>query len=418
MQVVADGEPGRAAAAQLLTLGDLVTDLRLDRREVRVERLQAEAVIDDDRVAVDRERSREGDDAGVGGGHRRVLRRGEVVAEVDLRVHGAAVIDVRARLGEVREDLGVAGLHEGAFPQGNVGGLGADLTFRHLRLLALLAIDHEERIEHRLRRRALRQQLGHLRLQERLADLDGVAWEGARLELAGDRARGNVAGLVPRGHGDGRARSVIVRQRDERHAHAFVRRAVGERRERARADGDVGALGIAHAERDELDAAGRHVSRGREHVELGRREIDGRGHARDRPLRATVRSPEVVVRPDLDNRRALAQSHRRRLESHRNLAVRPERRVRLRHGHRAPALHDAHLDARDVAARSLQRHRERRRRAERARHGERCAHAGHGLTPAEIGDRCDDGEDHEKHDDEAALEARARLHVASYHAVA
>ena len=81
-----------------------------------VERLHSEPVVEHDGVAVDGERAREHDDALVGGGHGRELGRREVVAVVDLRVDLPPLIDVRARLREVGEDLRVARLDERAFP--------------------------------------------------------------------------------------------------------------------------------------------------------------------------------------------------------------------------------------------------------------------------------------------------------------
>src|SRR5207245_2572188 len=139
---------------------------------------------------------------------------GEVVAVVDLRVDLAALVHVGARLREVGEDLRVPRLGERPLPERRLRGLGADLALRRLRLLALLAVDDEEAVEQRLRGRPLRQQLGDLGPQERFAELDGVAREGARLQLAGYAARGHVAGLVARGDGDRRAGRVVVRQRD------------------------------------------------------------------------------------------------------------------------------------------------------------------------------------------------------------
>src|SRR3989442_978263 len=104
------------------------------------------------------------DGAGRAGGPRGVLGGGEVVAVVDLPVHLAALVDVGASLREVGEDLRVARLREGPLPERRRGRPGADLALRRLRLLALLTVDDEEAVEQRLRRRPLRQQLGHLGL--------------------------------------------------------------------------------------------------------------------------------------------------------------------------------------------------------------------------------------------------------------
>ena len=70
MQVVAARQPGHAAAADLLTLFDLVADLDANRRQVAVERLHAEAVVDDDAVAVDAQVAGVDDDAALRGDDR------------------------------------------------------------------------------------------------------------------------------------------------------------------------------------------------------------------------------------------------------------------------------------------------------------------------------------------------------------
>src|SRR5437660_4162506 len=47
VQMIADGQARGARASQLLTLGHAIADLHLDRRQVRVERLQPEPVVED-----------------------------------------------------------------------------------------------------------------------------------------------------------------------------------------------------------------------------------------------------------------------------------------------------------------------------------------------------------------------------------
>src|SRR5207245_10435968 len=50
VQVIAEREPGRTAASQLLALGHAVTELDRDRRKMSVERLQPEAVVEDHEI--------------------------------------------------------------------------------------------------------------------------------------------------------------------------------------------------------------------------------------------------------------------------------------------------------------------------------------------------------------------------------
>ena len=77
-----------------------------------VERLHAEPVVDDDAVAVDAQIGRVHDHAAVRGGDRRLLRRGEVEAEMRLLVDLLALEEVGAMIGETRLHLRVAELRE------------------------------------------------------------------------------------------------------------------------------------------------------------------------------------------------------------------------------------------------------------------------------------------------------------------
>ena len=65
VQVIAAGQAGRVAAADLLAAGHRVADLDVERHQVAVERLHAQAVVDDHAVAVDAEPA--GVDDGAGG---------------------------------------------------------------------------------------------------------------------------------------------------------------------------------------------------------------------------------------------------------------------------------------------------------------------------------------------------------------
>src|SRR5437016_4376544 len=191
--MVTHGEPGRAGAPELLALFDGVARLHPGAREVAVERLQTEPVVDDDGVAVDRQRAREGDHALVRGGHRALSERSEVVAKMHLPVDLPASVEVGARLGEVREDLRVAGLDEDAIPQrvGRRPEGGAPLLL--LGLPAEVAVDQEEAVEQRLRGRALRQELRDLGLEEVLREADPVAAKVPGPNLGRDAARRGVA---------------------------------------------------------------------------------------------------------------------------------------------------------------------------------------------------------------------------------
>ena len=94
-----------------------VARLHADRRQVRVERLHAQAVIDDHAVAVDAEEVGKHHDAGVGDVDRRVLHRRQVEAQVHLAVDLLVAEEVGPLIGEPRLHLRVAELGERFAPQ-------------------------------------------------------------------------------------------------------------------------------------------------------------------------------------------------------------------------------------------------------------------------------------------------------------
>ena len=97
MKMIACGKPRLARLADDLALGDVVADLHVDRAQVAVEREEAEAVVEDDRVAVDAEIAGERDHTAVGRLDRIILRRGEVVAEVIGGIDRLLVVGVCQR---------------------------------------------------------------------------------------------------------------------------------------------------------------------------------------------------------------------------------------------------------------------------------------------------------------------------------
>src|SRR5438093_42850 len=319
VEVVADREPGRSGSRDLLTLLDGVADLHGRAREMRVQRLQAQAVVDHDRVAVDREGLGEDDDALVGGRDRRLPRGREIVAEVHLAIDLAAGIDVGAQLGEVREHLGVPRLDERPLPERLVGRGGADLPFRLLGPAPKIAVDDQKAVGERLARRALGQELRDLGLEERVLDLDRVAGKLARADLGWNATRRGVAGFVGRADRQRDRRVEVPRERDQRDARAAIFRAVGERREHQRTGADVGAHGAGHPEPDGPGAPGRQIAGGGEQLDLRRREIDRDRVAGDRAILAPERPPEVVARPHLEGGVALAEPERAALHHEGNL---------------------------------------------------------------------------------------------------
>ena len=281
------------------------------------------------------------------------------------------------------------GCVNGPFPQRLVGGLGADLQLLFFRLLALIAVDRQEAVEKRLGRRALGQELGHLRLEKGLAQCDRVLGEGARLELDRQATGGGVARLVARRHRQRRAVDEIVGQRDQRDARAAVGRAVGKAREDSRPDVHVHAGGVGRAERDQHGAAGRDVARGGQQLQPRRREVDRHRHRGQGAVAGAKRAPEVVSAPHLDRRRTFLQAERCGLDQdrQRHLGTQRGRGPRDRHGR--AALHDPHLGLLQLAAGGLERDVHGGVVAEELRGLHGGARDGDGLPPGEVGHGAD-----------------------------
>src|SRR5438132_749014 len=146
VEVVAHRESRRARASELLALRHRVAHLDLDGREVGVEGLEPQTVVDDHGIAVDRERLGEDHDAAIRGRHGRLPGRGQVVAIVHLRVDLTAAVAVAALLGEVREDFRPARLNERPLPERRVGGRRADSALGLLRFPPEVAVDDQEAV--------------------------------------------------------------------------------------------------------------------------------------------------------------------------------------------------------------------------------------------------------------------------------
>ena len=99
-----------------LSLFDLVAHLDADRRQMAVERLHAEAVVDDHAVAVDAQIRGMDNDAPLRGLDRHLLCDGEIEAEVHLAIDFLPHVRVGAEVGELRFDRGVAQRLERLFP--------------------------------------------------------------------------------------------------------------------------------------------------------------------------------------------------------------------------------------------------------------------------------------------------------------
>ena len=116
MQVVAAGQSRLTRAADLLLVFHLITLFDRDGAHVAVKTLNAAAVIDDHRVAVDSEIPRKHDDAVIGGAHGHVFRACQVKPEVRLMVHSLPAINVSAVVGEAGFRL-AGQAEERPFPQ-------------------------------------------------------------------------------------------------------------------------------------------------------------------------------------------------------------------------------------------------------------------------------------------------------------
>ena len=120
---------------------DGVADFHVERRQVPVQRLHAEAVIDEDPVPIDPQPTRVQHRAVVRRHDRHVCRHRQVESQMDLPIDFLALIEVRAMVGEAGFDLRVAQLDEGTAPQSRRRGLVREAPRSRRRCTSQLAVD-------------------------------------------------------------------------------------------------------------------------------------------------------------------------------------------------------------------------------------------------------------------------------------
>ena len=228
VQVVAAGQPGRARAAERLALLDGVALLHVHRRQVRVERLHAQPVIDDDAVAVDAEdrpRARP----------RRGWRRSPAPARSRRgRSRGASAdrfpCPRRSRCGDRRSAIPPACCRAARTPPATASRARswrparrwpALFCWRRSRLMVRNAGSRSSlAFVGQAERRRVRGDRRHHARQERLVDRDARALEASSGTAAGRPRRRLVAGLVAREDHDRRVGVLVVGQGEERHLAA------------------------------------------------------------------------------------------------------------------------------------------------------------------------------------------------------
>ena len=115
MQVVADGQAGDPGLAEEVALFHFLADLHVDLAQVGVERLQPQAVVDDDGLAVDAQKPGEDHLAAVGRRHGSAFKGSQVHAHVGLLVDLLVLIEVGAVVAEAGPGGGVWQAQEGFF---------------------------------------------------------------------------------------------------------------------------------------------------------------------------------------------------------------------------------------------------------------------------------------------------------------
>ena len=193
VQMIATGETRDPRTTDDVTANDLLPFLDLDAREVSVQREEAVAVVDEDRVAVDAEVTRQHDDAVVGGLDLGPARRGQVVAQVVLLVHLLPVVDVVPAVGEVGRHLRVAHLQKALAPQEFGHGLSGQLDQRRGILPTQLAVDGQvvvQQVAAVFDARRLVHDRRHHAFHEAVGDIDRVGLERSLAEAIDEtRAR-------------------------------------------------------------------------------------------------------------------------------------------------------------------------------------------------------------------------------------
>jgi hypothetical protein len=226
VEVIAAGETRHAAAAELLPFLHLVADFHRKRRQVPVERLDAHSVVDHHAVAVDAQIRGVNHRPALRRANRRVSDRREVEAEVNLRVHLLALVDVRARVGELRLHLRIAKLPERIVELQFGRCLGREARDVRVVLAPEVAVDLEEPVQqavgvHLLVGRA-RGDRGHDAGQEPIVHLDTALRERLREHHVVERCHRLIAGGITREHVDRRIQVLIPEQREERHAQRGI----------------------------------------------------------------------------------------------------------------------------------------------------------------------------------------------------
>ena len=286
MEMVAAGEPGHAAASELGAGGHGIAGPHADGRQVRVERLQAQAVVDDHAVAVDAEVVGPHHPARVGGDDRHVGGHRQVEPEMHLLVDLPPLVHVGAVVAETRLDLRVGQLPERFGPEPLAGGvrrqfpdaLGVEAPEGAVEGQILLEQAGTGRQGDGGERLAAGRDVRHYPGEETVADGDARTPEPAREHAMVEVRLGFVPGPVPRVQADRRIELLVVQQREERRPQGLVgavhagcgrgMAAVG-----AVADPDPGlGVGRVHAIEHQLGAAVVHVVETRRDGQPGRGE--------------------------------------------------------------------------------------------------------------------------------------------------
>ena len=111
-----------------VSLPDLIAFGHENFREMRIQALQIQTVVNNNQVAVDSKLPGKNHLAVVRGGHRRAGNGSEVKAKMGLLIHGLAVVNIRAFLSEPGAVGGVRQTLEHAGPKLGRGGVAADFT--------------------------------------------------------------------------------------------------------------------------------------------------------------------------------------------------------------------------------------------------------------------------------------------------
>ncbi len=174
MQMVSSSHSCSSGAGNNLATLDLLPWLHVNLAEVRVQSLQSHAVVDDDAVAVDSEKSGKDDFSFVRGFHFGVADRSEIYAQMCLVVNFLAFVDVIALVAKPGHRLGVCQAEKTPFPERLVGSFSTNIVQPGAIFYPEFPVNSEENAQRAFFIRKILLELRHFSVKKRIGQMNLV----------------------------------------------------------------------------------------------------------------------------------------------------------------------------------------------------------------------------------------------------